>query len=304
MFSATFPNKAFVDRLGLAAEEMPPTEVRVANGDKLTCNRIVPGLKWWMQGHTFETPMRELEIGAYDGILGMDWLKQWGVRQCHWAEKWIQFQYAGQEVKLQGVLPVSPTVIEEVSVEQLMKWEKGNEVWATAVLNRIVMAPETPVPPDVQELIDKHTIVFTDPKTLPPHRPLDHAIHLVPGAVPVNCRPYRYSPQQKDEIERQVAELLKAGLITPSISPFASPVLLVKKKDGTWRFCVDYRRLNAITIKSKFPLPVIDELLDELGGAKWFSKLDLKSGHKMLYAGYFVIYSLRSKLLIVVLVQI
>lgn len=212
----------------------------------------------------------------------MDWLEQWGVMQCHWAEKWIQFKYLGQDVKLQGVLPVTPTVIEEVSAEQLLKWEKGNEVWATAVLNHIVMAPETPVPPAVQQLLDQHATVFKDPQTLPPHRALDHAIHLVSGAVPVNYRPYRYSPLQKDEIERQVAEMLKAGIITPSISHFASPVLLVKKKDGTWRFCVDYRRLNAITIKSKFPLLVIDELLDELGGAKWFSKLDLKAGYHQI----------------------
>ena len=83
----------------------------------------------------------------------MDWLEKWGVMQCHWAEKWIQFKYSGQEVKLQGVLPAKPAEITEVTVEQLLKWDKGNEVWATAVLNRIVMAPETPVPPAVQELL-------------------------------------------------------------------------------------------------------------------------------------------------------
>ena len=70
----SFVNKSFVDRIGAQTQPLPPVEVRVANGDRITCDRIVPDLKWWMQGHTFSTPMRELDIGAYDGILGMDWL--------------------------------------------------------------------------------------------------------------------------------------------------------------------------------------------------------------------------------------
>ena len=102
---------------------------------------------------------------------------------------------------------------------------------------------------------------------MPPSREFDHQIPLLLGVKPINIKPYRYSPTQKDEIERQIKEMLSNGIIRPSQSPFASPVILVKKKDGNWRFCVDYRQLNNITGKNKYPLPVVDELLDELNGA-------------------------------------
>jgi hypothetical protein len=124
--------------------------------------------------------------------------------------------------------------------------------------------PQQATPPEITKLVEQYNHLFQEPKDLPPQRQWDHNITLISGVQPINIKPYKYNPTQKDEIERQVKEMLVNGVIQPSRSPFSSPVLLLKKKDGSWRFCVDYRQLNALTVKNKYPLPVVDELLDEL----------------------------------------
>ena len=125
---------------------------------------------------------------------------------------------------------------------------------------------------------DQFKPVFEPPTTLPPSRLGDHSIPLLDGAQPFCLRPYRYNPAQKTEIENQIANMLQKGWIQASTSPYSSPVLLVRKKTGDWRLCVDFRRLNALTKKNKYPLPIIEELLEELHGSSWFTSLDLCSG--------------------------
>jgi hypothetical protein len=129
----------------------------------------------------------------------------------------------------------------------------------------------------LQRLLDEFADVFATPTSLPPSRPVDHRIHLLPGTAPIAVRPYRYPQLLKDEIERQCSDMLTQGLIRPSTSPFSAPVLLVKKKDATRRFCVDYQVLSAKMVKDKFSIPVVEELLDELNGACYFTKLNLRS---------------------------
>ena len=119
--------------------------------------------------------------------------------------------------------------------------------------------------------------MFDTPKGLPPIRDHDHAIHLIPGSIPPNIRPYRYPYVQKRKIERMIAKMFEAGIIQPSQSSFSSPVLLVHKKDGVWHMCMDYKELNMLIIKYQFPILIIDQFLDELHGEIYFTKLDLRS---------------------------
>jgi hypothetical protein len=123
-------------------------------------------------------------------------------------------------------------------------------------------------------------MVFSTPQGLPPsHGVHDHSIPLIPESLPPNICLYRHPFSQKNEIEKMVQELLTAGIIRPSTTPYSSPIVMFLKKEGSWRMCPDFPALNKLTIKDKFPIPVIDDLLDELSGAQFFTKLDLRSGY-------------------------
>ena len=188
-----------------------------------------------------------------------------------------------------------------MKVKELTRAAKRDQIEALVLVHLNEVAPD-PIPRSASERIaagsglalaekaeteaQRILIEFSDvfPEELPPvsdvpSRDVVHRIELTPGSTPPSRPTYRMSPLELDALKAQLDELLAKGYVQPSKSPYGAPVLLVKKKDGGLRMCIDYRALNAVTIKNKYPLPRIDELFDRLQGAKYFSKLDLRSGY-------------------------
>lgn len=224
-----------------------------------------------------------LTLGNSDVILGVQWLEKLGAVTTNWKTQVMKFVVNGQGITLQGDPSLEHTKVSlKTMIHNINSMSEGLLVQFNQVESQepSVLSPETPE--FLNDVIKRFATVFEWKGGLPPHRDQQHSIILKDGTEPILVRPYRYSHDQKAEIERLLVEMLKSEVIRPSCSPFARPILLVKKKDGSWRFCVDYRSLNKVTVKDKFPIPVIDELLDELHGSKNFSKLDLKSGYHQI----------------------
>eukprot|EP00253_Pinus_taeda_P017859 PITA_17859 len=186
----------------------------------------------------------------------------------------------GKEVELRGITGKPGKIISSNGMTKLLKKEQRGVIAQLCSLE--VPTSKSSISSDLQNILDNLSKVFETPKGLPPIRYHDHAIHLIPGSVPPNIKPYIYPYAQNSEIEHMVTEMLEASIIQPSQNSFSALVVLVHKKDGSWRMCSDYREFNKITIKNKFPVPVIDELLDELHGSIYFTKLDLHSGYHQI----------------------
>ncbi|GJW17487.1 putative reverse transcriptase domain-containing protein [Tanacetum coccineum] len=135
---------------------------------------------------------------------------------------------------------------------------------------------------DVPTVRDFPKVFPEDLPGLPPTRQVEFQIDLVPGAAPVARAPYRLAPSELQELSTQLQELSDKGFIRPSSSPWGAPVLFVKKKDGSFRMCIDYRELNKLTVKNRYPLPRINDMFDQLQGSRVYSKIDLRSGYHQL----------------------
>ncbi|GAU28744.1 hypothetical protein TSUD_372530 [Trifolium subterraneum] len=276
-----FIAKSMVQKLGWQVENTPDFRIKLGDGFQTITRGKCPQILFKTGEVSWEIEAYLFDLDGVDVVVGMAWLKSLGDMIVNWKKQTMEFWHEGNWVMLKGIegtaeaIPALQSVVGRASKGYGKKW------WSLeADLNNTEGKLEPIIEhPELKSILESFENVFQEPKGLPPCRSRDHAINLVSGQGPVNVRPYRYPHHQKNEIERQVKEMLEGGIIQHSGSAFSSPVILVKKKDGTWRMCVDYRALNKVTVPDKFPIPVIDELLDELHGAQYFTKLDLKSGY-------------------------
>jgi hypothetical protein len=172
----------------------------------------------------------------------------------------------------------------------MLREPKGNDAFLVPLprsfdLQNLSCAIQTMALFDIPMVCEFPDVFLDELLGLPLDRDVEFRIELVPGIAPISRRPYRMPPNELAELKIQLQELLEKGLIRPSLSPWGCPALFVKKKDKSLRMCVDYRPLNAMTIKNKYPLPRIDILFDQMSMAKLFSKIDLRFGYHQIKIG-------------------
>ncbi|GKB22061.1 putative reverse transcriptase domain-containing protein [Tanacetum coccineum] len=222
-----------------------------------------------------------VELGSFDVIIGMDWLRRYhAVIVCD--EKLVQVPYGNETLTFCGNESSNGresrlTVISCSKAQEYMA--KGCQVFLAQIsAKKEEDKSERKQIEDVPIVRDFPEVFPEDLPGLPPARPVEFQIDLVPGAAPVARAPYRLAPSEMKELSEQLQELSDKGFIRPSSSPWGAPVLFVKKKDGSFRMCIDYRELNKLTVKNRYPLPRIDDLFDQLQGSSIYSKIDLRSG--------------------------
>ncbi|XP_061375850.1 uncharacterized protein LOC133317958 [Gastrolobium bilobum] len=253
-----FVQERMVKFLGLEVKPITQFQVLVGNGARLGCKGVCQQIGLNLQGHMFLPDLFVLPIQGAEVVLGVQWLSEFGDVTTNYNNLVLKFERAGKLIELQGE---SRLQVEPIELHQLRKLTHSDAVATYFQMQTIDHQysadpyEEKDCHPLIQPVLHEFEDIFEKPTQLPPIRLEDHRIHLEPGTKAVNVRPYRYPYFQKSEIEKMVKEMLDTGVIRPSLSPFSSPALLVKKKDGTWRFCIDYRALNQVTIPTVFQFP-------------------------------------------------
>ena len=294
-------------------------QIQLADGTQQISNHIVKVKVNFGSKYSEYISFVVLPIPSYDAIVGMPWLENnnpiidWKNKSVKVYGKYIPTITSCPTPKSRNMEQMMEKQFNLISVKQLDKQLKENlveevflinfksndtetESVSTELVNKQINNIDTvsnekiqnnnsSVDRELEILNDKLCKEYNDvfpsdlPHVLPPIRHVDHKIELQPNTTPIAKQAYRMSPKDLDELKKQLDDLIRHGFIQPSKSPYGAPVLFVKKKDGSMRLCIDYRALNKSTIKNSYPLPRIDELLDRLGGSKYFSKIDLRNGY-------------------------
>lgn len=309
--SYNFVAQEFVNKNHLTTMEIAGPTIQVADGTLYGCNHQVETTvrigHYLSKMQAYVLPLK----GTYDVILGTPWLAA-ANPSIDWQQRTMTVLSDGQPLVLK---PTEPPALPETPVLSTLQvyheMRRGAKVFL-AIVRQVEETPDelptppetsgqpelesrssqTPLPDSIQTRIREHVErlkreyadVMPDelPNELPPPRTVDHKIELEPGAKPPNQKYYRLSYKEQEECKRQIEEGLAKGFIRPSTSPWGSPVLFVPKKNGTMRMCIDYRALNSLTVKNRTALPRIDDLMDQLRGARWYTSLDLRQGYHQI----------------------
>ncbi|GJZ89300.1 putative reverse transcriptase domain-containing protein [Tanacetum coccineum] len=259
--------------------------VELADGKIIRINTIIRGCTLNFLDHPFNINLMPVELGSFDVIIGMDWLSKYhALIDC--AEKIVRIPWGNETLIVHGdgSNQGNGTRLNIISCTKTHKYLlKGHNVFLAHVTTKETedksgekRLEDVPIVRDFPEVFPE------DLPGLPPTRQVEFQIDLMPGAAPVARAPYRLAPSKMKELSEQLQELSNKGFIRPSSSPWGAPVLFVKKKDGSFQMCIDYRELNKLTVKNRYPLPRIDDLFDQLQGSNVYSKIDLRSGYHQL----------------------
>ncbi|KAL0554093.1 hypothetical protein IC582_008004 [Cucumis melo] len=277
--SHSFISSVFVQHVGLEVEPLGSVlSVSTPSGEVLLSKEQIKACRVEIANRMLDVTLLVLDMQDFDVILGMDWLSANHANIDCFGKEVVFNPPSGASFKFRGAGMVCiPKVISAMKASKLL----SQGTWG--ILASVVDIREPEVSLSSEPVVREYPDVFPDELPgLPPPREVDFAIELEPGTAPISRAPYRMAPAELKELKVQLQELLDKGFIRPSVSPWEAPVLFVKKKDGSMRLCIDYRELNKVTVKNRYPLPRIDDLFDQLQGATVFSKIDLRSGYHQL----------------------
>ncbi|GKC40436.1 putative reverse transcriptase domain-containing protein [Tanacetum coccineum] len=246
-------DKSFVSISLASMLNIPPItidtfyNIEMADRNLVSTNTVIQGATLTLLNQPFEIDLMSIKLGSFNVVIGMDWLSKYHARIiCD--EKVVHIPIDGETLIIR--------VMEKKSDEKRLE--------------------------DIPVVREFSKVFPEDLPGLPPVRQVEFQIDLIPGAALIARAPYRLAPSEMQELSDQLQELTDRGFIQPSTSTWGAPILFVKKKDGSFKMCIDYRELNKLTVKNRYPLPRIDDLFDQLQGSSVYSKIDLRSGYHQL----------------------